>query len=292
MPQVDTLQTGGKEDIKVGLPPNGNLPIQQRQALPEVSEYGNDALEGQQKVTVDERQIPFWRIIQSNSPQVNPTESKYLDYAKPGMIMNTSTLEVIDGLRGGMQFIPVWRHHDFVEYVPRDKGGGWEATWPKDDPRIPSLRQAQGQFGKLTLENGNELIEVFYFQGLGISPEGFCEEGVIGFASTQIKKYKMMTARLENLVGRPTPKYPQFAFRWLMGTVAERNKKGAFFGWKPVLDGDSPDDARMSPKDPLYQRAREFFMLCKTGKITADYSATTTEEDPTSVGDDDEIPMN
>ena len=65
-----------------------------------VADFEADAGAGMENVTADDLQIPFLSILQSNSPQLDESEGKYIDGAKAGMILNTVTNEIFDGKIG------------------------------------------------------------------------------------------------------------------------------------------------------------------------------------------------
>jgi hypothetical protein len=252
-----------------------------------LADYGTDAGMGMENVRQDEVLVPFLRILQSNSPQCEPDTG--IEGAKPGMLFNTATNEMFDG-KSGVLFVPCWRMDNYIEFVPRNNGGGFVAAWESGDPRIRSLRQAQGEFGKITLQNGNELIETFYLFGLAAAmvetPEGYRPgdwfQCVIGFSSTQIKKYKIIMGRLNDLCGVPA-RAPIFAFSWRLGTVAESNKKGKFFGWRVGMSGPTAATSQLPPDSPLYFQARQFALRMKEGNARADYDASGVNVDEDGV---------
>jgi hypothetical protein len=167
--------------------------------------------------------------------------------------------------------------------VPRNAGGGFVGVWEATDPRIPLLRAAQGEFGKITLESGNELIDTYSLYGVAVMAPDDVQNVVIAFASTQIKKYRLLTTRMLGLVGVP-PRYPLFAFKWHLATRPEQNKKGKFYGWHLALDGGAPDKALMKPTDALYLQARDFYQVLKAGGARANYEADTGAVEGGSTG--------
>src|SRR4051812_43302379 len=66
-------------------------------------------------------QIPFLRILQSNSPELDPEEAKYIEDAKLGQIVNTVSGETFKAV----ELIPVFHYATFVEWKQRDAGGGY-----------------------------------------------------------------------------------------------------------------------------------------------------------------------
>jgi hypothetical protein len=264
-----------------------------------LAEYGADAGAGFEDVGSDEILLPFFRPVDAKSKLVTEGEASYNPEAKPGMIVCTATGELYDG-RAGVGYVPTYRDHQYVEWVPLDAGGGFVGTWDVTDPRIPALKAAQGQFGKLTLESGNELVETFSLYGLLVPMvNGKLDEeqpaigGLIAFSSTQIKTYKMITTRLAGLIGSP-PRFPLFAHVWHLRTVPLKNKKGSWQGWVPGLYGGRPETARLKPGDPIYLQARDFYQLLKSGKARADFAGaqgTAGTDDGGAMTGGEEIPF-
>src|SRR5258708_3214596 len=129
------------------------------------------------------------------------------------------------------------------------------------------------------------------------------ESDVIGFASTQVKKYKRLMMTLPSLIGDP-PVMPLFAYRWRLRTQPEQNSKGKFFGWRIDLDAETAAEARLNPgdpgtgegADPLYRRAKELYALLREGAARADFTTAAQEDADLAEGGeaqptDDEIPM-
>ena len=256
-------------------------------------DYGEHAGAGLQNIDSSEMMIPFLRILQALSPQVQPPEQGGLAGAKAGMILNTATNEMWPGAKG-LHFYPVERDHNFVKYVPRTAGGGFLGIEGPKSELVAELRKAQGNFGKLTLPDGNEMQETFYLYGL-VAPEGgFPQRVMVGFASTQIKRYKAMLMRAGGLVYEAKNadgttreiRPPLWGHRWRLAVVPDSNKKGKFFSWSPTLDLPVVEEGKpqpstklalVSPKDPLFKLCADFSKLIRDGKITANYAAAAGE---------------
>jgi len=291
MSKVEEKVKGTVETLEKVEQPVAVIDESASKAVAPVDDYSEDAGIGVENISRDELLIPFIRILQPLSPEVNETESKYVEGAKAGALINTATSELFDGKKGVL-FIPVSRTHTFGEFVPRNSGGGFKGVWNDDDPRIPALRAAQGQFGKLALDNGNELVETYSFFGLvadaaeGLSDDTFWQQAIIGFSSTQIRAYRMITARLVSLLGTPV-KYPLWAFTWHLTTVGQKNAKGSFYGWRAALYGNAPTSALLKPSSASYQQAKSFHAFLQSGKAKPDYSTAGAQESDA----EDELPF-
>lgn len=266
-----------------------------------LEDYGEDTGKGMENLGADELVVPFFSILQSNSPQCDNTNPQYLPGAQPGMFIDTATRELFNTFT----FVPCHRAHNFVRYIPRDAGGGFEGILDPGDGLVRELKAKQGDFGKLTFdvppnpalnERGGprELVETFYLFG-------FCQPDVPGsrprramlsFKSTQIKAYKtLMTFVNTQLVyDHPDPdkrargeviRPPLWAHVWRARTVPQENKKGKFRGWELSLAGTTKEGSLLRPDHPLYLDARTFYESLKAGKAKVDFSqqAATGEVD-------------
>lgn len=244
-------------------------------AVAEYGAYAEYAGQGFENQTSDDYAIPFLGILQALSPQIaeNP-EGPY----RQGMIVNTVTGEVWKGSEG-VAFVPALTEHLYVEWVPREKGGGFVAAHkPTDDVTLKAMDDAKAAnlpYGELHTPNGNDLIETFYVYGVALTEAGDQFEAVLGFSSTKIKPYKgwmtrARTIQIEIAPGRRIPA-PLFSHRYRLRTVSEKNAKGQFYNW--VIKFDSPDDtalaARLVPSDPLFQAAVAIKKLVESGKARA-----------------------
>lgn len=295
-----------KEDTTKTKPEAGELAVRETSSQLATVDFGDDAGLGMEDVGRDEFIIPFLRVLQTNSPQVEDQAQGGLAGAKPGMVVNLGTNELLDG-RTGFTFIPVHRDHNFVEFIPRNLGGGFVGIHDVDDPTVLQLRAEQGAFGKLFTSDkktneglpaeGTEIGEQFYLYGLVVDDSGFVGRVVIAFGSTQIKKYKGFIGRVDNIRyigpdGNPV-KPPLWAHRWRFTTVPESNKKGKFYGWAIGL-AERNDDGTECPSvkslvkrsDPLYTQGREFYDLIKGGGAKVDYAKAAEAE-----AEGEEIPM-
>ena len=58
-----------------------------------------DAAQGAQNISQEDLALPFLKILGQLSPEVNKTHGKYVEGAEPGMIINTVTNEIYDGVK-------------------------------------------------------------------------------------------------------------------------------------------------------------------------------------------------
>jgi hypothetical protein len=279
--------------------------VSKREPAPAPSVYSGDAGLGLENVGADEQIIPFYRILQSNSPAVAGPVGRIAG-AEAGMIINTATQEIFEASQGVM-FVPSVRDHNFAKFTPRDSGGGFKGLFPADDNIVADCRARadrlykegkrpqDSRFGRLPCGDGDELIETYYLFGHFIAEETpLPRRGVVAFASTQIKAYKGMVAKLLSMTtlvnGRHVP-FPLWAHRWRLTVVPQKNKKGDFWGWKVELWNQSSAASILEPKDALYLAGKDFYLEWRGGNVAADYKSSDAAEQAAAGEDPDAPPM-
>ena len=91
-----------------------------------IATYDDDLLSGGtglEETTAEDFAIPFIRILQQMSPQLNKQDGRYNEEAQAGMLVNTVTNEVYDG-DTGVTVVPCAYVKKYIEWIPREKGGG------------------------------------------------------------------------------------------------------------------------------------------------------------------------
>ena len=236
-------------------------------------DYGDFGNMGFDNHTSDDYSIPFIGLLQSNSPECSDDESE----ARPGMIINRATGDVYSG-KDGFVFVPSRTERKFVEWVPRDSGGGLAGVHEADS-EIVLEATANQKFGKLKLANGNDLMETFYAYGMAVLPDGTEMQAVIDFSSTKIKNYKnwMTKARTVQYVNPKTGKrsnLPLMAHRYRIKTEKTKNNKGEFFIYAITFDGANAVEARIAPNSDLFLAAVALNDAVSSGTAKADMNKT------------------
>lgn len=252
-------------------------------------DYGADAGVGFEGTTAKDLSVPFIGILQANSPQV---EDGGIAGAKPGMLINTVTNELIDGDKG-QGFIPVHYDRAFVEWVPRLKGGGFVALHDVNSELVKTELKKQEETktrGKIILANGNELIETEYCYCLTLdtdfqTPTGFA---VLSLTSTKLTPFRKFKTSLFMLKGKP----PIFVNRAILKSDKQKNDKGTFYNakfvpastdWKTSLIPNTPefkeliDEAKSFRAMVLSGMAKAAF---ETQNVAGDTGSGNTEDAP------------
>jgi hypothetical protein len=196
--------------------------MKQEQALAKV-DFGEYTGTGMENVTQADISIPFLGIVQKLSPQLDKTHEKYIEGATEGDLFNSVTNQLL-GTKA--YFVPCCKDSQYVEWVPRDKGGGLVGMHAPGSEFVRDIKsRATDQF-KLKTDEGNDLIETHYVYGMliaGATGKTVETPIVIGFSSSKIKVYRtQLMTPIRTIKGNP----PMCAFRFEISTVPAKNKAG------------------------------------------------------------------
>lgn len=256
----------------------------------ETYDYGEDAVkvgEGPAKGTEHQGQadmaIPFLVVLQSSTPIVEQGGMVIVNGeeqpARAGMIMNTVTKQAWENPKG-LWFAAGTTRHQFTEFVPRDKGGGFKGLHEIDSDIVQQAladNKAQGlEFGEYYTKDGNELIETFYVYG------AYGEEGgeaigmaIFAFTSSKIKVYKAWMSVIRahtQLVGGHKVLPPLFAHATRI-TTQMANKAGKTFHVPVCAPANGTvERSLLAPKSSLLLMAKACGELQDRGEAKVNYA--------------------
>ncbi len=183
----------------------------------------NDSMEGFEDITSSTMAIPFVRILQKLSPQLNKQKPEYIEGAEEGDWFNSTTKEVYGP---EINVIVAKFEHVFIEWRP-NRGGFVGYHTPENAERLT----VDTTFGAWKTAKGNDLIETFIYMGL---IEGHEAEGVVvlSFTSSAIKMAKewnrLMTTHIMSNGERARPYY----LIWKLSSEYKENEKGSWYAPK------------------------------------------------------------
>lgn len=195
-------------------------------------DFSEDSGAGFEGVTQEDLGIPFLTVLQKLSPELDEDSPKYNKDLEAGAIINSVTGIAYGGRGEPVEFIPCVYQKMYVEWQPREKGGGFIRS--HQDIAILSGTQ-RNELGKDVLDSGNIIVTTAYIYGFVIDDENELIRCVISLTSTQLKKARqwlgvMMSIKLDGPDGKFTP--PMYSHKYNLSTVPEENEKGKWFGWK------------------------------------------------------------
>jgi len=188
---------------------------------------------GLEEVTAEDLSVPFLRILAQLSPQVNKRDGAYIEGAEAGMIYNTVANEAYSG-EEGIRVVPCYYNLRYVEWKPREKGGGYVATYDSNH-KIVETTYKDDRSGKDILPNGNVLEKTAQFFVLMMHPENGPQRCLITMTASQLKKARKWISQIQSLTGRGESgniyTMPMMSQIYRVKTVGEQNDKGNWFGW-------------------------------------------------------------
>ena len=187
---------------------------------------------GFEGATASSYAMPFLRILQKLSPEVDKTENAFIKGAEPGDIVHTISKEVYSEVN----IIPLQYRDTYIEWIPRSKGGGFVQEYDALDHMTKEvLSSCTKEENKNMLPNGNEfkLHSNYYcaFEG----EDGEWEPVMISMSSSQLKTSRIWLSTMRRMIleinGEKYPARNIRSFQWTLGTELLENDKGKWFGW-------------------------------------------------------------
>ena len=235
-------------------------------------DFAADANAGLEHTDKDSFAIPFLRVLQKISPQVDEDAPEYVPGAKGGMIWNSVTNQLYSG-KEGVIVVPCAFQRRFVRWAPRGEASGYRGEYMPED--VAAMR-ADGEIDESTgqlMIGEDRLVDTRNHYVLVDDPEYGLTQAILALSSTQIKKSKQLLSLLANVkVAGPngtkvTP--PTWVNRVRMTTVGESNDHGSWHGVKFAPEGFITDKA-------TYEAGRDFHEMVSAGEVRANYEEATS----------------
>ena len=234
---------------------------------------------GFSEVTAEDLSIPFIRVLAQLSPQVNKRDGAYVEGAEAGMLFNTVLNEVYDGVEG-IEVVPCHYNRRFVEWKPREQGGGYVTSYETTDPIVNTT--TKNDVGQDVFPDGNLLSNTAQFFVLLLHPELGPQRALITMSSTQLKKARKWMTQAQSMTAQGKNgiyTLPLMSQVYKVGTVQEQNDKGTWFGFDVTrvlgLDLSYEDDKQ------LFATALQFAESIKAGEVQVKEDKSAQMQDDT-----------
>ena len=223
--------------------------------------FEDDAAKGLGAIGQEDLALPFLKILGQLSPEVNKRDGKYVEGAEPGMIYNSVSGELYDGVKG-IDVIPCFYKLEYIEWKDRGEGLGAPVAIYDSSSDIMSKTKPDANY-KDRLPNGNyiEKTASHFVIVMGDSPS----TALISMKSTQLKisrKWNSMMSgiKMKGANGMFTP--ASFSHIYKLKTTQMSNDKGTWFGWEVSKVGPVTDKG-------LYDQAKAFSENISKGSVKA-----------------------
>ena len=234
-----------------------------------------DSGAGLENFTTEDMQIPFIRILQALSPQLNKQDPLYIKGAEQGDIFNTVSGEIYKA-DTGVTVVPAYFEKKFLEFALRSTGGGFIKELSPDDKDI-NLTNREGTIEMLP--SGNELVRTH--QHLVIAKgENEMAPAVLDMKKTQLKVSRRWNT-LKNGIRLPSGKpMPLYGTAWKITTVSESNDQGTWYNYKldRITEITKDIESMMLEARNMYQSVRKGEV--KMAAASADEMADKGDEAP------------
>ena len=224
-----------------------------------------NAGKGLQNISNDDVTIPRLAIIQSGSPQRKKKDEKYIEGSDEGMIFNTVTNELY---KDSLEVIPCGYRKTYVEWVPREKGGGLVAVHDlKPDGSVTDPKTRKTMLGE------NQIVDTAEHFVLVKSLEGY-SPAVLTMTSSNLgvsRKWNTLLKMKRINVKGQTVEAPSFLFKFKLSTVEAENDLGNWHKYKIEELG------QIESKD-IFKEADKLADSVSTGKVKASEPTEATAE--------------
>ena len=223
--------------------------------------FEDDAAKGLGAIGQEDLALPFLKILGQLSPEVNKRDGKYVEGAEPGMIFNSVSGELYDGVKG-IDVIPCFYKLEYIEWKDRGEGLGAPVAIYDSSSDIMSKTTPDANY-KDRLPNGN-YIEKTASHFVIVAGDS-SSTALISMKSTQLKisrKWNSMMSgiKMKGANGMFTP--ASFSHIYKLKTTQMSNDKGTWFGWEVSKVGPVTEKG-------LYDQAKGFSDSISKGSVKA-----------------------
>lgn len=223
------------------------------------SMLAENANQGLEDVGLEGFALPFIKLLQALSPEVQRGDDSYIDGAAPGHLYDSVTRELFDAI----EVVPAHVRVATIEWAPRNQGGGFIAEYGSRDEAEEMVTP------------GNELKDTITYTVL-YRPVGdlFWRSAMISFDSTKLKIARSWNTQLSMLkvpveidgeIQRVTP--PIFMTRWVLGSARQENAKGKFYNFSIRSNGLVDDVSTVELAKQLREAASTMPVRGKDGDL-------------------------
>lgn len=179
--------------------------------------YVDEGEEGLENVSGGDLIIPRLAIMQSMSPKVEEGEQQ------KGEVINTLSEEVWIALDDEEEFIPIYHFKEWIEWAPRDSGGGMidRSTDPGSEVAMAAKRGEKDDLGKRRVTEYHNFIVV-------LRSQGFKYPCILACAKSNHKHGRKLLG-----LAKYRGKYPLYAGLYTVQANQEQNSAGQkYYAWK------------------------------------------------------------
>jgi len=238
--------------------------------------------EGMEDMQREDYALPFLKILQGLSPEVQRGNPKYNADAKAGDFLNSLTGELFSG-EEGVFVIRVAFDKKFIEWIPKDLGGGLAKIYNTKDEAEKGRKTLADRANGFNPKLDNDVVETAQIYCL-LNTEAGWRPVVLAWTKTKLKESRRWASLLAEQTatkygmapqGEGSEVLPCYVFQYRITTRADKNGKGDVYFVPDV--GSGP--ANVAPKSAV-RAAQELRAIIKAGQVKVNYEA----DEPASDG--------
>jgi hypothetical protein len=227
--------------------------------------------------------VPLIYVLQTNSPQCNKRDDRYVDGAEPGDIwLRGAPSPVVKGADGFL-FQPCHFVKDWVEWVPRDSGGGFVGRHDERPANAREVRDPKKPSKVVYITpDGHEVKETRNHMGYAITSAGPMPYAIpLTSSGHTVSREWMGLMGRQRLPNKPNVQPPSWALYYRLRTKMRHNADGDWFVLS--VENAGPDGTPLwVPTADDYQRGKALHDAFTSGSKQMEHEQTTSA--PSGVG--------
>lgn len=228
--------------------------------------------------------IPYVRIIQALSKELQKNHAKYLAGAEQGMFVNSATRKALSGEKGFLA-VPVGFGHRYMAWRPNNAGPAYDmgADATKFNAATPNDK------GQRHDEDGNQITDALQFFILMVNEEtGEYEVAVLNFTGSQARKGRGWATTINNRMERHpvTKKLGKpaiYFYSYKITSVPESNDQGSWYGFS-IAEG--PKVMELQNGREIFQTAAGLRKRVEAGEVKASVENPADADDELDSGEE------
>lgn len=212
---------------------------------------------GTEHIDVATLSMPFFKVIQSGSPELKNKNEKFIREARAGMVINTLTRELYPAYEEndpGIKVVICSIQERMIRWAPQDESLGRPvASYPKGHQDVPpatptEIRTQDGTKTILQIDGSKDyLVETDEYYVLRVGDDGTVQPGIIAMDSSDLGPSRMIRSQLKykymTQAGKTfaAPIMAQFYNFKATDKVSKTNPDRQWLIWKPTFLGIMQD---------------------------------------------------
>lgn len=211
----------------------------QNQSVAQIPEYLRGGA-GNENVDQGDLLVPRLMIVQSQSPELDESDPKFIPGAQPGMMFNSLTKELYPE---EILLVDTYFTKEYAVFIKRICGGGFKGTFP-------TAPEAYSLVSSMPRPEDAEVVEMASHYCLVLDREGkVVGELVVPMTSTKLKVSRSLNSMIRLKGG------DRWSSVWVFSTQVEKNDKGKFYNFS-FRSGQWVSQAVAETAKKLYQAVK------------------------------------